>query len=128
MSALAPKADMCSARSDVPFTAESRHGQGCQPVASASAWTHRRDGCPSYKVRARRDLSLGHEAARVHCLLWANSGHQRYSITSSARANTADGIVKPISFAALRLTTRSILFGNITGRSVGLSPFKIRPQ
>src|SRR5262249_28795424 len=50
-----------------------------------------------------------------------------HSITSSARATKGSGIVRPIAFAALTLTTSSNLVGCTTGRSPGLSPLRIRP-
>src|SRR5439155_10272690 len=40
-----------------------------------------------------------------------------YSITSSARASTAGGIVRSSAFAVLRLITSSYLVGACTGRS-----------
>src|SRR6266496_3168235 len=50
-----------------------------------------------------------------------------YSITSSARASSKGGTVKPSALAVLRLITSSNLVGCNTGRSVGLTPFNIRP-
>src|SRR5262249_7065565 len=50
-----------------------------------------------------------------------------HSITSSAIASTPGGIVRPRTFAVLRLITNSNLADWITGRSAGFSPFKIRP-
>ena len=76
MSALPPKADMCSATSDVRLV----------PIADI--------GC--------------------------------YSITSSARASTDAGTVRPSALAVLRLMTSSYLVGACTGMSAGLSPLRIR--
>ena len=45
-----------------------------------------------------------------------------YSITSSARAISEGGTVRPSSFAALRLMTRLSLVACSTGRSLGLAP------
>jgi hypothetical protein len=45
----------------------------------------------------------------------------RYWITSSARASTDGGIVRPRAFAALRLITNSNLVGRSTGRSPALA-------
>ena len=39
-----------------------------------------------------------------------------YSITASARASTAGGIVRPSALAVLRLITRSYLVGACTGK------------
>jgi hypothetical protein len=49
-----------------------------------------------------------------------------YSITSSAMASTAGGIVRPSALAAFRLITRSNLVGRTTGRSPGLAPLRMR--
>src|SRR3974390_2017795 len=49
-----------------------------------------------------------------------------HSITSSARASTDGGIVRPRAFAVLRLMTSSYLVGTCTGRSTGFSPFRMR--
>ena len=49
-----------------------------------------------------------------------------YSITASARASTAGGIVKPSALAVLRLITRSYLVGACTGMSAGFSPLRMR--
>src|SRR5450759_4999985 len=86
--------------------------------------------------------------AKIHfCPLWSKSGQTRvrlecplsaisrlmhrskqhlYSITSSARASTDGGTVRPIAFAALRLTTSLNRVGFCTGRSEGLVPLRIR--
>ncbi len=52
---------------------------------------------------------------------------QRYSITSSARASSVGGIVRPRALAVLVLMTSSNLVGCTTGRSAGLSPLRMRP-
>ena len=49
-----------------------------------------------------------------------------YSITSSARASSVGGIVRPSALAVLRLMTNSNRTGSSTGRSAGLAPFKMR--
>ena len=54
------------------------------------------------------------------------SKQQLYSITSSARARSVGGTVRPSAFAVLRLMTSSNLVGCSTGRSAGLAPFKMR--
>src|SRR5579862_3611019 len=50
-----------------------------------------------------------------------------HSITSSARPSSGSGMVKPSVFAVLRLMISSIFVACCTGRSAGLSPFRIRP-
>ena len=49
-----------------------------------------------------------------------------YSITSSARASTEGGTVRPSAFAVLRLITSSYLVGACTGRSAAFSPLRMR--
>jgi len=48
-----------------------------------------------------------------------------YSITSSARASSVGGTVRPSAFAVLRLMTISNFVGACTGRSAGFSPLRI---
>src|SRR5579864_121323 len=55
-------------------------------------------------------------------------GSHFYSITSSARASSVGGTVRPSAFAALRLIVSSNLVGCTTGKFAGRSPFRIRPQ
>ena len=50
---------------------------------------------------------------------------QIHLITLSVRASTLGGIVRPICFAAFKLTMNSNFVGCSTGRSAGLAPFKI---
>ena len=47
-----------------------------------------------------------------------------YSITSSARASTAGGIVRPSAFAVLRLMTRSNLRRLLDGQVGGFGPLE----
>src|SRR5262245_42940663 len=47
-----------------------------------------------------------------------------YSTTSSARASSAGGTLRPIALAAFRLTTTSYLLGACTGRFPGFSHLK----
>src|SRR5450759_5124293 len=49
-----------------------------------------------------------------------------HSITSSARARSIGGTVRPSAFAVLRLITSSNLVGCWTGSSPGLAPLRIR--
>jgi hypothetical protein len=49
-----------------------------------------------------------------------------HSITSSARARSVGGIVRPRARAVLRLMTSSNLVGSCTGRSAGLAPLRMR--
>src|SRR5262245_51923695 len=49
-----------------------------------------------------------------------------HSITSSARARSDGGTVRPSALAVLRLITNSYLVGDCTGRSPGFSPLRMR--
>ena len=49
-----------------------------------------------------------------------------HSITSSARASSEGGTVKPSALAVLRLITSSNLVGSCTGKSAGFSPLRMR--
>ncbi len=60
------------------------------------------------------------------CPLWTNSGHDHYSITSSANNRNDSGTVKPSRFAVFRFTTRLNFVGNCTGRSAGFAPRRMR--
>jgi hypothetical protein len=50
---------------------------------------------------------------------------EHHSITSSARARSDSGMVRPRALAVLRLITSSNLVGCSTGRSAGLAPLRI---
>ena len=50
---------------------------------------------------------------------------RNYSITSSARASSEGGMVRPSALAVLRLTINSNFDGCSTGSSAGLAPFRI---
>ena len=66
-------------------------------------------------VRTNHDEPAGEHRRMV--------GH--YSITSSARASTEAGMVRPRAFAVLRLMTSSSFVGCSTGKSAGLAPLRI---
>jgi hypothetical protein len=89
-------------------------GHSCCPTASGAVAPHR------LLPRTTWGASGGKRAA-IH----SESGG--YSITSSARARIDCGTVSPSAFAVLRLTTSSKFVDCWTGRSAGLSPFKILP-
>ena len=55
------------------------------------------------------------------------AGAYPHSITSSARASSIGGTVRPSAFAVFRLIASSNLVGCITGRSAGFSPLRMRP-
>src|SRR5262249_32164704 len=73
-------------------------------------------------LRARRERPRGSRAAEQR-----NEVAPPHSITSSARASSVVGTVRPIVFAVCRLMTNSNLVGCTTGKSVGLAPLRMRP-
>src|SRR5262249_20750351 len=62
------------------------------------------------RPRSRRAAEQRDEVAALH------------SITSSARASTAEGTSRPSAFATVKFTTRSNLVGCSTGMSPGFTP------
>src|SRR5262245_27763177 len=72
-------------------------------------------------LRARCERPRGSRAAQQRDELAA-----LHSITSSARARTVSGTVRPRALAVLRLTMSSSLVDNSTGSSLGLAPLKMR--
>ena len=61
------------------------------------------------------------------CPLWVRSGHSAiHSITSSARARSAGGTVRPSSLAVSALITSSNVVDCTTGRSAGFAPLRMR--
>ena len=50
-----------------------------------------------------------------------------YSITSSAMASSTAGTSRPSALAVFRLMTNSNLVGRTTGKSLALSPLRMRP-
>src|SRR6516164_1988785 len=92
------KADIGACRRDVRFTPKA--DIGTQP----------------------RNVCFVPKADIPHC-----SEESRYSITSSARAESVGGISNPSVFAVFRLITNWKLVGCITGRSPGFSPLRMRP-
>jgi hypothetical protein len=59
------------------------------------------------KIMSALPPESGHVRCTSSCLLWANSGHQPYSITSSARPISVLGTVIPSVLATLRLIIKS---------------------
>src|SRR5262249_58738189 len=60
-------------------------------------------------------------------MLMSYASARGYSITSSARASSVGGMVRPSVIAVLKLITRLYLVACWTGRSAGLAPLSIRP-
>jgi hypothetical protein len=64
-------------------------------------------------------------AAKCQSRLNALQQTAPYSITSSARAISVGGMVKPIKEAVFRLMIDSNSVASCTGKSAGLAPFRI---
>src|SRR5262249_55475911 len=77
-------------------------------------------------LRPRRERPYSHRAAEERYELAAF--HLRdHSITSSARASSDGGTVRPIVLAVWALMTSSNLLACTTGRSAGFAPLRMRP-
>src|SRR5262249_15893994 len=76
---------------------------------------------PIWLPRACRERPRGGRAAEQRDELAAS-----HSITSSARASTAEGTSRPSAFATVKFTTRSNLVGCSTGMSPGFTPRRKR--
>jgi hypothetical protein len=83
--------------------------QPCAPQKVMSALAPKADTCD-----ATRDVRFGPKA-----------DISRYSITSSARDSSDDGIMIPSAFAVLLLMTNSNRVACRNGKSVGRAPFRI---
>jgi hypothetical protein len=107
--AAAPAISVMSSRRFMPLTRSRRHrlSHSAGPLCSTA--------------NGRREMSK-----------WAindQSAPQQkdsYSITSSARASSDCGMVRPSALAVFRLMTRSYLVGACTGRSAAFSPLRMR--
>src|SRR5262249_49753238 len=76
--------------------------------------------------RHRRLLRRRRERASRRAAEYGDELAPSHSITSSARASSVGGTVRPSSFAVLKLTNSSYLVGACTGRSAGFSPLRMR--
>ena len=85
----------------------SGHGNGLRP------WIRNND-----RRTAHEPLNLPLDCEHAHV---SRSFALRHSITSSARASSDCGTVRPSALAVLRLMTSSNLVGCCTGRSAGLA-------
>src|SRR5215471_8702221 len=101
------------------FEAEARIGR--QRCCAASAGQAESAATPKAELRVRR---VAPPAARA-LLLRSRVLVCGHSITSSARASSDGGIVRPRAFAVLRMITSSNLVACSTGKSAGLAPVRI---
>src|SRR5207244_3481197 len=77
-------------------------------------------------------FAFGHTINELRQMLFrlgdADHTHGAYSITSSARASSASGMVRPSALAVFELITSSNFVGCKTGRSPGFAPFRTFPM
>ena len=84
-------------------------------------------------IASKTDVTCSDRCPELRANSWQQSNYKSrpsnasrdrfsYSITSSARASSAGGTVRPSAFAVLRLITNSNLTEPATGKSAGLSP------
>src|SRR5262245_54819401 len=76
----------------------------------------------AYEPHALRLLSPRHQRPPCRATEPSDEGSPLHSMTSSARARSDGGTVRPSALAVLRLITNSYLVGDCTGRSPGFSP------
>ena len=110
--------------------------QGFEPILASFGDLTGKRPCTISLDRSRRRMSAIPPTAAekrtsilVRFVPFATKGtaaKPRYSITSSARASSAGGTVRPIDFAVLILMTSSYLVGCCTGKSLGFSPLRMR--
>src|SRR5262249_19657084 len=92
-------------------------------LGTAGAATAREHADPPYApwlLRARHERPRDGRAAEQR-----DERAPPHSITSSARASSVGGTVRPSTLAVTRLTTRSNLVGCSTGMSAGFAPRRI---
>src|SRR5262249_22020495 len=89
-------------------------------IVRGGAHQHADASHPLPLLRARRDWPGGRAAEQSDELAALH-----HSITSSARASSIGGIVKPSALAVVKLMTRSNLVGCSTARSAGFAPRRI---
>src|SRR4029077_20695498 len=74
----------------------------------------------------RRLLRAHHYRPRSRAAKSRDERAPFHSITSSARASSDGGTMRPSIFAVLRLIVSTYFVGACTGKSAGLSPFRMR--
>src|SRR5450759_4913553 len=110
--------------STVHTTAQPSYGRALTPDTAQNTKSPRTQ-CPLCAQKrpsfAAQRMTLCAKSGLMH-----RSKHHLYSITSSARASSDGGTVRPSTLAVLRLITSSNLVGCWIGRSEGLVPLRIR--
>src|SRR5262249_31347293 len=125
MSALPPKADMCSAVVHVCF------GSIADIVAFIFTRLHSAARSPERRKRwilvsGRGRVKNTHVQRKSYPLRATNRNALSHSINWSARPISVLGTLRLSDLAVLRLITSSYLVGACTGRSAGFSPLRMR--
>jgi hypothetical protein len=81
---------------------------------------------PLHPPGSRRRSGHSKTAAQARSGLMHRGKEHPHSITSSARASSVSGTVRPRVLAVFMLITSSYFVGACTGRFAGFSPFKMR--
>ena len=117
-----------------------RHKRSAQTSSSHTPWPNPHSACGTAAAPLPAISCLGAfrpPAARArgevrHCrqpkTCTGTDIGRAYSITSSARASSVAGTVRPIAFAVVRLIASSYLVGVCTGNPAGFSPFRMRSR
>jgi hypothetical protein len=123
---LTPKADMCAANIDVRFGSQADICSANRHVRFAPN-SDRKSGY-SQKVMSASPPKVDMRKQNETSALGQKRTFTPQSMTSSERACSAAGTFIFRLCAALRLITSWKVVGWMTGRSAGLSPFRIRPE
>src|SRR5712691_2132837 len=96
---------------------------GAEVIRSGCQITDARDSDRLLRARRERPRRRGGAEERDEL---APPHRRAHSITSSARASSVSGTVRPSALAVLRLIASRYLVGIWTGRSAGVSPLRMR--
>jgi hypothetical protein len=102
------------------------HGPDAGPLLAQIRRTQREHNESGYPLIADIGADIAERQRSAISGLMHRSKQHLYSITSSARASSEAGTVRPSALAVLRLITSSYLVGACTGKSAGFSPLRMR--
>ena len=110
-------------RATISTAQKQRSQQRCAPAAPDRLAPAQYATRPAARQRPRPDAEIVGGEVSSRSSLFHRSSH---SITSSARASSVGGTVRPSALAVLRLIDSSYLVGACTGKSAGFSPLRMR--